>query len=206
MRDLARLDELLQGREGLLQRGAHVGPVQVVEVDAVDPQALQALVAGAHHHLGRESLATAARGAAAHLARDARAAPPAQRAAKDQLRVAVRVRGIEQGHAALEGARHDAVRLLVGRPLAEVHGAADDSDGSARGPRFQPICHARFSTPPAPWRRALRPRTQGRTGTGRRATPGPRGPRRSGVPGASRGCTRRSAARIRPRVSRAAPR
>src|SRR5689334_3113138 len=47
MADLALVDELLERRGGLRERRVLIGPVDLVEVDVVHPQRLQALLAAA---------------------------------------------------------------------------------------------------------------------------------------------------------------
>ena len=46
-RTLPGADEVVQGAERLVQRHVHVGPVRLVQVDVVEPQPLQRLLAGA---------------------------------------------------------------------------------------------------------------------------------------------------------------
>ena len=121
MADLARLDELGHGADGLLDRDILIDAVLVVQIDVVDPEAMEAGVAGLADVLG---LAVDAEAGAirlalvAELGRWLHLGAAARDGFADELLVregAVHVGGVEEGHAEVEGAVDRVGGLLIVR-------------------------------------------------------------------------------------------
>jgi hypothetical protein len=103
-----------------------IGHVQVVEVDPLGAEPLEALVARREHARARQPLGLAAGAAEADLGRDPNAITARLRPRADDalgLAVDVRVRGVDVHDAALERAVEDGERLGARRALAEIHRA-----------------------------------------------------------------------------------
>ena len=144
MADLARRDELGHRADGLLDRRLRVDAVLVVEVDVVDAEAPQRVLAARLHVVG--AAVDAAHGRVVGVADDAElrrqhdlVAAVGDRPA-DELLVGVRpvdVGGVQQRHAELEGAvdRGDRLVVVAGAvELAHAHAAeAEGGDGGAVG-------------------------------------------------------------------------
>ena len=150
MADLSRLLCVDDGTERLFQRDVRIGRVQLVEVDALDVQALQAAFDRLAQVLGAAVLVPArrARSDQAAFGCDHQVLGVGVKRLGDQLLVdvrAVRVRGIEESAAELVGPAQHAKR---GRPVlrrppdlrpADPHGAeaqaidAEVADGDSCG-------------------------------------------------------------------------
>ena len=141
--DLSRPQEVVHRADRLVDRRLQIRLVQVVEVDLLDAEPLQTLVAGVPHAPGGEPFRGSLADPGADLGGDAGIlAPSAQGASKDPLRLAVvvGVRSVEDGNAAGERPVDDPAGLLLGGPLAEVHGS-DDDRRLRRRPGAQPGFH-----------------------------------------------------------------
>src|SRR5207248_4227722 len=142
--DLPGAEEVVHRADRLVDRRLHIRLVQVVEVDLLDAEALQALVAGVPHAAGGQPFRGPLADPGADLGSDAGFfAPAAQGPSEDAFRLAVVVgiRRVEHGNSAGERTIDDAAGLLLGGPFAEVHGADDDRglrDRAGAQPGFHP--------------------------------------------------------------------
>ena len=117
--NLASLDQAGHGADGLLDRNLRIDPMQVVEIDDIDAEALEARVARPPGVVRRA--VNAARRATrvaqyAELGREHnRVAPLADDATHQFLVVPspVGVRGIEKGDAEFKGAKQRQARLVI---------------------------------------------------------------------------------------------
>src|SRR5450830_1053276 len=134
--DLARLHELGHRTHGLLDRDLLVHTVLVVQVDVLHAEALERGVAGRVHVRRPAVDAHPAAVLAAHVPelrrQHDRVAPPRDGAPDEALvgEGTVDVRGVDQGHAQLEGAMDGRHRLvLVGRAVELRHAHAAETHG-----------------------------------------------------------------------------
>ena len=134
--DLAGLDELGHGADGLLDRDGLVDAVLVVEVDVVDAEALQRGVAGRADVVG--AAVDADHGAVgealvAELGGELDLVAPAGDGLADELLVgegAVHVGGVEEGHAEVERPVDGVgAALLVGGAVELRHPHAAEAEG-----------------------------------------------------------------------------
>src|SRR5665648_224558 len=116
---LAAADDVGERLHRLLQRGAVVVPVRLVQVDVVRAEAAQGAVDRGHHVLAREAGVVRAlrAGWPVHLGEDLQRLPrlTLQRVTEDRLRHGVRidVRGVERGDARVERRVHAGPRGVV---------------------------------------------------------------------------------------------
>src|SRR3954470_6427876 len=143
IRDLPGAQEVVHRADRLVDRHFEIWLVQVVQVDLLDAEPREALVAGVANASGSEAFRGALADPRPHLGGDASfLASSAQRPAQDLLGLAVvvGVGSVENGNAPVEGAVDDATCLFFWRPLAEVHGA-DDNRRLRRRAGAQPGFH-----------------------------------------------------------------
>ena len=134
---LSRSHELGHGAHAVLDRHLRVHAMELVEVDVVDSEPAQAVLAGVQD-VGRAAV-DPADGVVRRVAHDAalgrehHAVAPAANGASHELLVgerAVHVRGVEQRHAEVEGAVDGGDRLrLVARTVELAHAHAAEADG-----------------------------------------------------------------------------
>ena len=143
--DLAAGDELVEGVEGLLDRGQRVRGVELVEVDPVRAEPAQRGLRGlddvAAGTAGAEVVAVGAAHVHAELGADhgvVAAAPEglAQHRLAEARFLAVGVGDVEEGNAGVQGGMHDGVGPLLrlgGRigPAQVVAAKPDDGDGQS---------------------------------------------------------------------------
>ena len=140
--DLAGADQVVQRGQRLVDRGARVGLVHLVEVDVVGPQPAQRRLEGADHvppgAAGVEVVAVQAAHVHAELGGQHHLVAAALECGAEALLGAavwgaVDVGGVEQGDSRVERRVHDLAGAVDVELAAEVVAAdADDGDGQAR--------------------------------------------------------------------------
>ena len=141
---LARLDDVVQRVHRLLDRGARIPAVDLVEVDVVELQAPQRSVDRGHDVLAREAPPVlAGHRLPVHLGRQhvllAHSEQRTQQPPRDDLALpaVVDVGGVKEGDPALDGGAHDRLRSrLIDRPLATlVRAIAHHAQADPRHPQ-----------------------------------------------------------------------
>ena len=140
--DLALVHQVVEGAKRFLHRRPRVGPMELVEIDPIGPQALQARLDGTHDVVPRSEALTRrlaqARGKLGGENQVLATRPEDLSEHVFGIAVAIDIRRVEQIDAEVERLVHHRARRFEGDPPAEIVAAETDRRNAQAGPAEVP--------------------------------------------------------------------